>query len=285
MDESWVADDRGCVWPASEPALRRSLSTDLAPGPLGQFAARNAGFVTISRSHLGWRLWLRERLVAPEAITGTLSWLVRSDVGAAVVSVFDGTRWQDQICGSFDRITQVLVVHIEATGNRLPLRFLCQPAPEPRPGDDTSLWKLAHGLRHTTFADSREVASFCDILSGGRYTIAEIGQDNGLIIRETGRGYTVYTPSYLESAVGRRIEDEPDAEYGVWVASSLRDLATRSEPSIQNVDVLIRGSRARISRVRYRRVVGRISAGGGQTLLVSASRLDPSIDLRKNVAA
>ncbi len=105
-----------------------------------------------------------------------------------------------------------------------------------------------------------------------------------LEICDVGHGFLVYDKAWLEKAIGRRFEDQPDHLYARWAAEAYYEASRTEQALIDNVDALIERPGRGKARLQYQRVVLPYRQPCGDQLLLCASMLDRSIDLRGEAA-
>lgn len=273
-------DDEGVELAGHE--LRRRFRSKLAPDGLATHVVVNFGYVAVALSGDTARLCLRPCVVSQVTLAALLFWLGDRSIDRAVISHYAGT-WQHEVIGPFDAI-------VERVGNLVadPLvarqgdfrrhrQSGCHAALEP-------LLRLWHHNSGKPFSDPLR-ASLRDNLQG-RYMILKLAPwSRRLEILDVGHGFLVYNDAWLANAIGRRFEDQPDHAYGRWAAETYYEASLTEQPLVDNVDALIHTPGRGKVRLQYQRVVlpHRVPRGGDH-LLLCASLLDQSIDLR-DVAA
>jgi hypothetical protein len=96
-----------------------------------------------------------------------------------------------------------------------------------------------------------------------RFLITEHVPDNDqLVIRVLGDGYSIFDKKCCRLAVGERLEDQYDVYYARWAAQGYRSASERAMPLIQHVDAVIDKPRGGYRRQRYARVIVPYQQGG-----------------------
>ncbi len=85
---------------------------------------------------------------------------------------------------------------------------------------------------------------------------------------------------WLGRTVGHRVEDQPDYAYGKWLAEVYGKVVATRAPSLDDVDAVITWPQQPRISYRYRRLVMPFESKRDSTLLLSATVIDPAIDLR-----
>ncbi len=137
------------------------------------------------------------------------------------------------------------------------------------------LWRSRGG----TIDIERDNATLCN-LTDSKYLTAVI-DDGALRFSALGPGWRVYdSKRWLSHCIGQRVEDQPDYEYGCWVAGQLREALLRDEPTLTNAHVLVHdptGSRKR--RIQYTRLTLPVIDPMGRAQLLSASHINRRVDI------
>src|SRR5262249_8019831 len=90
----------------------------------------------------------------------------------------------------------------------------------------------------------------------GRYVLVEAAADRpSLLIKDIGSGLRRPAQHWLARSIGNRVEDQPDYAYGKWVAGTYRDVLTKGEPDLGDVDAVISFPQEARQSFRYRRLL------------------------------
>ncbi len=120
---------------------------------------------------------------------------------------------------------------------------------------------------------------------GRRYVVLE--RETGtsrLVFNRIGEGLHMYDEGWTRRLVGHRVEDQPDIDYAQWVANYWRNAYLTDQPTLSDADVIVTNPRERTRRrIQYSRLTLPISNNNGKQLLLSASLVDPDINLRVEV--
>jgi hypothetical protein len=273
---AWYVDEQGEVWSASK--LRRALRTDLDDSELSTYLVVNMGYIAFELSPRA--LWIRLRPCAVTQVTlaGALFWLSERSDSRVVIDYYE-TTWCQELLGrtsqALGRLAELVVTAptLRAGDFRRrpresisgPLRLLVQT------------WQ-----RDPAFAVSESSMEFLRNGLGGRYMLLKCPQGSRrLEICAVGRGYLSFDIAWLRKAVGRRFDDQPDHLFGRWAAEAYYEAAKGENAIIDDVDVLLDNPRRKKSRLQYQRVILPYRTRSGDHLFLSCSRLDRSIDLRR----
>ncbi len=119
----------------------------------------------------------------------------------------------------------------------------------------------------------------------GRFLIAErFGREDTLLIRAIGSGYRAFDTSWSINSAGLPLDEQPDVDYGTWLAKSYLRVLARKKARTEEVDAIIYRPRYGRRRFTYRRLMLPFATSDGRQLVLSTSIADPSIDLRLDEA-
>jgi hypothetical protein len=282
MPDNWgIFDGEGAFWDADDLRLEQTLGTDLPRSDLCEYAVRNLGYIGIQLNGRVPRIKLRPAVVQPRALISLFYWLSDCRQECAAISWIDEV-WTDEIVPGAANLRRRLCALCDHSDPAANVRLLSRMLP-------LSMLEAGTPLReiYDTWSVSREltdveVAASCfDQLFGGRYTITTPSPDaSRMIILKIGSGYKTYHSRYLRHAIGTFLEDSPDIHYGRWVADAHRGVHFSGAPLFGDVDAIIDRPRQGPHRMRYRRLILPFARAAGERVLVTASSLAESIDLR-----
>jgi hypothetical protein len=105
-------------------------------------------------------------------------------------------------------------------------------------------------------------------------------QNTEPVFRYIGEGFWGWGPDFYISAVGDKVENQPDKSYGAWVVQFYRDAAASGRPRFDHVEARIENS-ARGEHYSYERLILPWSTASGEALVTLSSRmLSPERDGR-----
>lgn len=116
---------------------------------------------------------------------------------------------------------------------------------------------------------------------GNRYVIVKRDPSNQRVVfHEFGDGMYAKYETWRMCAVGAPIEEQPDRDYGKWVADAYTEALVAQHPMIADIDAIVSWPHAGRARMRYKRVLVPIVSAAGAPMLLGGSLLDNRIDLR-----
>jgi hypothetical protein len=278
---SVIFDDRGELWDARSRRLADDLNASIGGEELVDYSIRNLGFVAAKEMGGSLRISLRPAVVSPIAFSALLYWLHDRTVDRVLVSFLD-RDWSHEMLRSRQDAVRKLMARIDfGQGARdgdflqqdLPLETL-SPASPLRGVLDA--WSACGGK-----FDRARMAPLLAKALNGRYVLVEASPEKpSLVIKDVGGGLTKPAEYWLTRSIGNRVEDQPDYEYGKWIASYYRQVVSTGQPCLSNVDAVINWPQHSRRSFRYQRLVVPFAGEGNSTTLMAASLVDPAINLR-----
>jgi hypothetical protein len=271
--ECWMIDESGRVWGGTDPALWRSLQTDIRVDQLRDFTLGKMGFIEIRRRRQRIVVTLNPQKVSPLAVVGLLYWLHDAKwVGRLALQVFGSEHAAE------------LVPNIAAFGARLEAlgqpsraddvtRFRCTAVPNSELVADATIKAMFELWRASPVRPRAEIAAYCSRHFEGRYTLVRQQSNGEFLVDRMGAGYRCYDRSYVAKAAGTLLIDEPDYVYGMWVSEAYRSVALNRAPDCSDIVASIRPPLTEEVNVRYRRLVVPFTDPLSGEYLVSASIL------------
>jgi len=281
-----VFDDRGNVWPAYSPELRRQLhclhcSEDLPTG-----LARNLGFVAGHSSGRSATIRLQPDLASDVALAAAYYWLSDCAPSRVLIDYLGPPRPAEVFASAEAAIARLVALarrrdrgrHVaERHVSARPCSVDDLPAGSPLRGL-LQIW-AARGGRYDApafleYASRRLLRRFLVVRQCGER----------LVFDTIGSGLHVPDLSWFTAAVGRPIEEQPDAPYWRWVAGIQRAALDADSPVVSDIDASIHWPPLGRVRRRYRRLLLPCTAPDGTRLLFSANSSEGRVALRGEVA-
>ncbi len=278
---SVVFDDRGEVWDARSRGLAGDLNASIGGDELVEYTIRNLGFVAVKEMGGSLRILLRPAVVSPIAFGALLYWLHDRVVDRVLVSFLD-RDWSHEMLRSRQDAVSKLLARVDLgqgvrQGDFLQQELSLESLPEASPLRGVlDLWSGSGGK-----FDRERLAPLLARALKGRFVLVEASPDRpSLVIKDVGGGLTKPAEYWLARSIGNRVEDQPDYDYGKWIAGFYRRVVATGVPSLSDVDAVINWPQHRRRSFRYRRLVVPFKNAGRSTMLLCASLADPRINLR-----
>jgi hypothetical protein len=280
--QTLLFDDKGEVWDAKSHKLADALQASLSCEDLLGYVVRNLGFIAVTDNNGSLRLQLRPAIVSQMALGGLLYWLHDRAIERVLISYLDG-EWSHELMRSREDAVRRLLV-------RVPFR------PTDREGDflhmPRSLQDLSHAspLRAVLNAwaecggkfDFERIHPVVQKALNGRFVLFEAPPDSPAVhVKDVGGGLGKSAEYWLSRTKGLRVEDQPDYAYGKWVAEACRQVLITREPSFEDVDAVITWPQQPRISYRYRRLLVPFEGERDSTLVLSATVIDPDVNLRR----
>jgi hypothetical protein len=278
---SVVFDDQGELWDARSCGLAGDLHASIGGSDLVEYAIRNLGFVAVKERGGSLRISLRPKVVSPIAFSALLYWLHDRVVDRVLVSFLD-QDWSHEMLRSRQDAVQKLMTRVDLGRGVREGDFLQQELPlEGLPAASPlrsvlDMWSASGGK----FDRARLTPLLARALKG-RFVLVEASPDRpSLVIKDVGTGLTKPAEYWLTRSIGNRVEDQPDYDYGKWVAGFYRRVVATGVPSLSDVDAVINWPQHSRQSFRYQRLVVPFKGAQRSTMLLCASLADPRINLR-----
>ncbi|MFZ1104827.1 MAG: hypothetical protein WAN86_18590 [Hyphomicrobiaceae bacterium] len=276
--EWFVFDDRGNIWPAYSPELRRQLycfsqSNDLALG-----LARNLGFVAGCQSGSSAALRLQLDLVSDIALAAAYYWLSDCEPRRVLIDYLGPPRPAEVFTSAETAIARL----VRLTRDREASRHVAE---KPCSVDQLAAGSPLHGLLELWAQNGGryDAAAFSEYATRRllkRFLVVRRDDANGLVFDTIGEGLHVPERGWFRSAIGRPIEHQPDAPYWRWVAQIQRSALQANDPVVSDIDASIYWPSLGRVRRRYRRLLLPCTAPDGTQLLFSANSSEGRLALR-----
>lgn len=278
---SWLFDDQGDLRDARSRRFVDGLQASIEGEQLADYAVRNLGFVAAKELNGSLRISIRPAVVSPMAFAALLYWLHDRDVDRVLISFFD-RDWSHEMLPSRRKAVRRLLARVDpGIGARegdflqklLPLDGLASSSPFE---GLLAMWRQSAGK-----FDRERLEPVLGRALNGRFVLVEASPDRPyMVIKDVGGGLTKPAEYWLTRSIGLRVEDQPDYDYGKWVAKYYQEVVAARAPSLSDVDAVITWPQQSRRSFRYRRLVVPFDGKGSSTMLLCASIADPGINLR-----
>jgi hypothetical protein len=281
MMQTYLFDDKGELWDGKSRKLAEALHASLSSEDLLKYVVRNLGFIAVTENNGSLRLQLRPTIVSQVALGGLLYWMHDRAVERVLISCLD-EEWSHELVRTREEAVRRLLTKVRRDGEDRRGDFLNQPRPLHDLPDTSPLravlnaWAECDGVY-----DHKRLLPVLQNATNGRFFLVEAAASSpSIMIRDIGNGFTRDAGYWLGRTVGHRVEDQPDYAYGKWLAEVYGKVVTSRAPSLDDVDAVITWPQQPRISYRYRRLVVPFETGKDSTLLLSATLIDPAIDLR-----
>ncbi|MCL4767328.1 MAG: hypothetical protein KJZ80_13940 [Hyphomicrobiaceae bacterium] len=286
--QSLLVDDSGRFWDSDSSVLRSQLQAFGADTDFVDYLIRNLGFVGIRRrSDAAAAIRFRPQTIAPMAFARLIHWMSEERLSRMLISTYVNGDWQHTLHGRTLAAYHAIAASLRSAdrdGN-FGHDILSRPT-------EVSVLPLDSPLR-VAVEHWRSIGGEWSRLGGlselgrifsDRYVLFELRAGGDFVVRDFGEGLPDCATDWLRLAIGQRVQDQPDRQYGWACALAYEASAMHRRPVLQDVDAYVYWRRARQHR-RYKRLLlpFAIDDSSPPTYLLSATAEDTSIDLRSVV--
>lgn len=245
------------------------------------YCCRNLGGASLERMDRCIRVRYRPETAAESLLSTLFYWLADREPETRVwISEFDG-QWRDRIEARPDLAIRHIISVTQSIKSKRLNTYLRQEVSFDAVPKETGL--LSTISNWTTGGLSTEVLSNRpeSLLRGSnRFLILEQKADQQLYFTEHGRGYTVFDCDCPSSLRGRPFKEQRNYSLLNEAARAYTSALKQDRPVVEKVDSIAEMSDGKQSRLRHWRLILPVKGRDGETLLVSSSYDDASIDLR-----
>jgi hypothetical protein len=277
-----VFDDRGNIWSAHSPELRRQLYCFEYNDDLPSDLARNLGFV--AGCHFGHNAAIRLQLdlVSDIALAAAYYWLSDCEPSRVLIDYLGPARPAEVYASAEQAIARLVKLTRDRDVGRNVAEKPCAVDQLPVGSPLRALLELwtGSGGRY----DATAFGEYATRRLLKRFLIVRHDGASGLVIDTIGDGLHVPDRDWFKSAIGRPIEQQPDAPYWRWVAQIQRAALQSNDPVVSDIDASIYWPSLGRVRRRYRRLLLPCTAPDGTRLLFSANSSEGRVALRGQVA-
>lgn len=278
-----LIDKHGQIISQGSGELRRLYGAPISSSALPDFLVRNAGFIEIGLSHESVVIRAAPSRVDLTSYSSLVRLISQGNYRRASLSWFDG-QWNHEFFRDGTIAVQRLMAlmlrgdladrkQFRAQGRAIESLHKQDPL-----GDIIALWCDTPG--ELDLASAREVLNN---KVDAKYSVVARDPTSGTLkFQEFGPGLLIYSGrGNMSVCLGKAVQDQPDYQYGRWIAEGYRDAVLANEPIVTDMDVIVGDPlTGEERRLQYRRLTLPVQTADGSTALLSAVRVDPSIDLR-----
>ena len=251
-----LIDDQGEIWDGQSRKLRQSFDSPYSGGEFSDYAVTNLGFVALNVYGGSCQVRLRPAVVADRTYRALQVWLDRTRNERIVLTWLD-SDWQNELQrggpACLRRIEDLMAGARRTMPDDYCARLLTVdelPAGSPI-REIVSQWPSLSAP-----SGQRGLMHLLQVALGDRYVAVKQDATSGRIqFTEFGEGLFANYETWRMCAVGAPMEEQPDRQYGRWVAAAYRQAALENRPLIAEVDAIIRWPHAGRTRMRYKRLI------------------------------
>lgn len=278
-----LIDDQGETWDGSSRQLRLAFDSPFSGGEFVDYAVLNLGFIATNVFGKAVQIRLRPLLTTDGAVSGLKELLQRHRFERVVISSYDG-EWSNELIGSVPAAIARLNETLSESRLALSGDFLTtKVGPKDIPTDTAIGQIVRHWPRLSQQAGPHVLMDLLRAALGDRYVKVKMSSTGEKVVfHEIGNGLYGNYDTWRACAVGAPIEEQPDRQFGRWVASTYSEVLKSQEPVLENVDAIVRWPHAGRTRLRYKRFILPLpmESGSDVPMALGGSLLDNFVDLR-----
>ena len=262
-------------WPS--PLLAAQLGAVGADFDVVDFAVRNLGYVEIVEKAGAVRLRFRPLIMSGRAVAALLYYVAQCNPHRAALSWFD-KAWRHEMHGDSKALLQRISAILKDSQRTAPeepflaTRRSLNTCLQPRNNRFAPLLRQwLSGLRNESLQDFLAANGLLD----RAIIVARDGATGQYIIRHFGRGIRLYDQSWAPVALGRRVQDQPDPDYGKWIGDVLQAVDESQSARCELVHARVRRLDGKIEPWRYERLIVPWVGADGQRMVVSVTQPNP----------
>jgi hypothetical protein len=245
------------------------------------YVVNTMAFAWLDARELGFQVRLQPTKIAPQTEAALYFILLERRPERVLVSLSLGEACNHKMYASGAEAVQGITSAIAAERQKRSRRFRSRSADFSALRGFPSLQRLLDLYQSSNARlDPVRLEALLSPMLESRFLLAErIQRDDVLLITAVGNGYRAFDNRWFIRSAGLRLEEQPDVDYGIWLAKGYRAVLDGKAPQTEEVDAVIYRPRRGRRRFTYRRLMLPFSGAGGRQFLLSTSMPDPSIDL------
>jgi hypothetical protein len=258
LTDGVLIDERGRRWPDRSWDLIRRLGR-VDPGlDLSAFAVRERGFIHIRPQESGARVALRAGGFGLETLAGALYELKERRFPRILLAALIGEDWRYEMLGSAwefaERAEQLIAGappaprHPWLAAERDLAALGLPDFAQLRPLVD--LWRSSRGAMTEAIEATLRSENLLD-----RMILVRLRPETSrLVFAHFGGGIECVRPGQSVQLLDRDVHDQPDREYGAWVACAYGAGLAAAAPRLQSIRASVRVSETTVAEGRYDRL-------------------------------
>ena len=247
----------------------------------GDYVVRNLGFVSVARrSRDRVTVRMRPSLVSDRALDSVLKILVNLKFNQGEIQVFDD-EWVSEVWPNDPALLHRIAEICASKPVSKEPRFGARRLDIERIVDDATnplkplfqKWRISDGMFDDTTMPF--LINFGLDFRLSVVTAERVGEP--LRFQFFGDGFKFYDDQQKLSVIGCTLDDQPDAEYGEWLAAQYNAVVETGRPALDYVTATIQPAGGAARRSRYERLLLPWRTGNGRVIVTCASILISTI--------
>lgn len=279
--QNHLIDPTGDLWEANSCQLRQWYGARQSSDGFEDFLIKNIGFVALTRSSGSATIKAAPGLVTYAGFAKVSELITQWQPTRVALSWFDASWHHEMRRGAVDSRERLMDLMLEADGK-------CGRAYDIQPRSTDGLVaasQLANTLElwreRSGYLDINEHSGSISRATGDKYTIVRRDPDRKTIeFAHFGDGIDLYgNGSWKHRLVGCRVDEQPDLEFGRWLADNYLETIFIGKPALRDIDATTTDIAAKRNvRKIYTRLALPIQTGEpGEHLLCASTIHDTQI--------
>jgi len=283
-----LIDTTGTVWDEQSGNLRMHFHAPISSKALPDYLVRNMGFIGLKISRDSVLIRGTPALISYAAFGVASEFIEDANPRRLALQWFDG-GWHDETYFGAD-ITRAKrhLLNLMFKQRRRGRQYLSYPRELGsislnHPHSKLLAYWNDNGGKIDPVVDHETIYNITD----GKFLAVDAIDGQQLRFSTIGTGLTVYRDnSWAKQYSGGTVENQPDYNYGCWVAEGYREAFAHRQPGVSDYDAIVHDTRnGNVQHHRYTRLILPIQTRSGALQLLSAPRGDSSIDLSFKIGA
>jgi hypothetical protein len=276
-----IFDDLGNSWPASAQKFRATFAVPASDPLPSKYAVKALGFVAIDSFGRSAQFRMVPAIVHMNAISAALAWVRRQVCDRIVIDYYDA-GWKLKVVRDCDAAQSMIEALLSSSHRNEVCPRIVQSSPTDQLKPIATFSKLLAEWRAAMAGQIPfEPANLAQRYLGDRYVVDEQRPDGEIVYKEIGPGFHYFGSKWMQNSRGKPISEQPDRDYGRWIADHYREALASNTPRIDDIDALVHNADGTRMRFRIKRVIVPIITGSGRPLLIGGSIYDEKVDLRQ----
>jgi hypothetical protein len=281
-----VIDRAGSIITNAPEALVGRYASPYALTNLLEYMVTVLGFVAIDRFGTTCQIRFAPSRIADATLDATIRSIVEQRAHRFVLAEpSDG--WRYHIFPDAHQAVSAFVNRIAREAARAPLDERLERRIEPGEVERDDIRSLVNSWDQIRASrDDAIIMAKAEAVLKNRLAVVTASPDRAhLTLSYISNGFSNYDESWRKAAVGANFAEQPDRNYGAWVARTYEEALRDGVARVFDVDALISTPSTGSSRMRFKRLVLPAMMADGSRVAIGGSVVDDNIDLRNGISA
>lgn len=277
-----VFDDNGGIWSSTSTEFSATFATHGSGLSSGEYAVKALGFVVVDQFGSTAQVRLAPATVSARALLDAMDWLKGQRYDRISIAYCEDV-WRYDFASSIDDAAARITDKIGRSARAVLDPVIWRKTDRADIAQSPALMAM--------FREWREVVGSGVLVDPVQFAHRHLQQrhvvarrraaNDAMVFDSIGTGFHYYGETWAQASLGQPLRSQPDPIYGAWVAESYDQAPYIGEPTVHDVDAVIRPQKGRMARLRIRRVVLPLPGAGDEKLVIGGSFYDDAVDLRR----